>query len=118
MKKVEENKKMNEIKNELFELRMYIEDQYTERYGWSVDGKEVLKRVYQLMELVHGKKVEKPLVEYEDELMLQMNEAKNMEVKVVDFWINTYGGYTIKYSDGSTRSLCKEHLIEVLNGER
>lgn len=41
-----------------------------------------------------------------------------MEVKVVDFWINTYGGYTIKYSDGSTQSLCKEHLIEVLNGER
>lgn len=63
-------------------------------------------------------KVEEPLVEYEDELMLQMNELKNMEVKVVDFWINTYGGYTIKYSDGSTRSLCKEHLIEVLNGER
>lgn len=45
-------------------------------------------------------------------------EVKNMKVKVVDFWINTYGGYTIKYSDGSTRSLCKEHLIEVLNGER
>lgn len=63
-------------------------------------------------------KVEEPLVEYEDELMLQMNEAKNMEVKVVDFWINMYGGYTIKYSDGSTQSLCKEHLIEVLNGER
>ena len=62
-------------------------------------------------------KVEEPLVEYEDELMLQMNEAKNMEVKVVDFWINMYGGYTIKYSDGSTLSLCKEHLIEVLNGE-
>lgn len=40
-----------------------------------------------------------------------------MEVKVVDFWINTYGGYTIKYSDGSTRSLCKEHLIEVLFGD-
>ena len=63
-------------------------------------------------------KVEEPLVEYEDELMLQMNEEKNMEVKVVDFWINIYGGYTIKYSDSSTRSLCKEHLIEVLNGER
>lgn len=30
-------------------------------------------------------KVEEPLVEYEDELMLQMNEVKNMEVKVVDF---------------------------------
>jgi hypothetical protein len=44
--------------------------------------------------------------------------GKNMEVKVVDFWINAYGGFTIKYSDGSTRSLCKEHLIEVLNGER
>jgi len=29
-------------------------------------------------------------------------EEENMEVKVVDFWINTYGGYTIKYSDGST----------------
>lgn len=41
-----------------------------------------------------------------------------MEVKVVDFWINTYGGYTIKYSDWSTRSLYKEHLIEILNGER
>lgn len=41
MNKVEENKKMNEIKQELFELRMYIEDQYTERYGWSVDGEEV-----------------------------------------------------------------------------
>ena len=67
MNKVEENKKMDEIKQELFELRMYIEDQYTERYGWSVDGEEVLKRVYQLMELVHGKKVEEPLVEYEDE---------------------------------------------------
>lgn len=46
---------------------MYIEDQYTERYGWSVDGEEVLKKVYQLIELVHGKKVEEPLVEYEDE---------------------------------------------------
>lgn len=40
------------------------------------------------------------------------------EAKVVDFWENTYGGYTIKYSDGSTRSLCKEYLIEVLKGER
>ena len=59
--------KMDEIKQELFELRMYIEDQYTERYGWSVDGEEVLKRVYQLMELVHGKAVGEPLVEYKDE---------------------------------------------------
>lgn len=67
---------MNEIKNELFELRMYIEDRYTERYGCSVDVEEVLKKVYQLIELVHGKKVEEPLVKYEDELMLQMNEKK------------------------------------------
>ena len=55
------------MKQELFELRMYIEDQYTERYGWSVDGEEVLKRVYQLMELIHGGKVEEPLVAYENE---------------------------------------------------
>lgn len=58
---------MDEMKQELFELRMYIEDQYTERYGWSVDGEEVLKRVYQLMELIHGGKVEEPLVAYKNE---------------------------------------------------
>ena len=56
---------------------MYIEDRYTERYGCSVDVEEVLKKVYQLIELVHGKKVEEPLVKYEDELMLQMNEKKH-----------------------------------------
>ena len=55
---------------------MYIEDLYTERYGCYVDVDEVLKKVYQLIELVHWKKVEEPFVKYEDELMLQMNEKK------------------------------------------
>ena len=38
---------MEEIKQELFDLRMYIENQHTRRYGWSVDGEEILEKLYQ-----------------------------------------------------------------------
>lgn len=31
-----------------------------------------------------------------------------MEKKIIDFGINSYGGYYIKYSDGTTRTLCKK----------
>ena len=45
-------------------------------------------------------------------------EDKKNAVIVVDFGQNTFGGYFIKYSDGSIRSLCKEQLIEILNNKR
>ena len=47
----------------------------------------------------------------------QMEDKKNAVI-VVDFGQNTFGGYFIKYSDGSIRSLCKEQLIEILNNKR
>ena len=40
-----------------------------------------------------------------------------MEKKIIDFGINSYGGYYIKYSDGTTRTLCKEQFIKILNRE-
>ena len=45
-------------------------------------------------------------------------EDKKNAVIIVDFGQNTFGGYFIKYSDGSIRSLCKEQLIEILNNKR
>ena len=45
-------------------------------------------------------------------------EDKKNAVIVVDFGQNTFGGYFIKYSDGSIMSLCKEQLIEILNNKR
>ena len=58
-----------------------------------------------------------------NELKLKRKERNQMEDKknaviVVDFGQNTFGGYFIKYSDGSIRSLCKEQLIEILNNKR
>ena len=47
----------------------------------------------------------------------QMEDKKNAVI-IVDFGQNTFGGYFIKYSDGSIRSLCKEQLIEILNNKR
>ena len=38
-----------------------------------------------------------------------------MEKKIIDFGINSYGGYCIKYSDDTTRTLCKEQFIKMLN---
>ncbi len=40
-----------------------------------------------------------------------------MKKKIIDFGINSYGGYYIKYSDGTTRTLCKEQFIKILNRE-
>lgn len=38
-----------------------------------------------------------------------------MEKKIIDFEINSYGGYYIKYSDDATRILRKEQFINILN---
>lgn len=45
------------------------------------------------------------------------NGGTIMEKKIIDFGINSYGGYYIKYSDGTTRILCKEQFIKILNRE-
>ena len=54
-------------------------------------------------------------------LVEEMQKAENggtiMEKKIIDFGINSYGGYYIKYSDGTTRTLCKEQFIKILNRE-
>lgn len=39
------------------------------------------------------------------------NGGTIMEKKIIDFGINSYGGYYIKYSDGTTRTLCKNSLL-------
>lgn len=45
----------------------YVESNYTDNYGWTVDGEEVLKKLYKLSELIYGQKVEEVLIPYEDE---------------------------------------------------
>lgn len=50
--------------------------------------------------------------------MNKIAEKENHEIKlgsVIDFGMNVHGGYFIKYSNGATRTLCKEQLIALLN---
>lgn len=64
------------------------------------------------------------LPKYIQDKIKQQNEAcykaakLEAEKTVVDFGINfnsSYGGYFIKYSDGSTSNVTKEQVIEKLN---
>lgn len=47
-----------------------------------------------------------------------INETNIMEKKIIDFGTNPYyGGYYVKYSDDTIRTLYKDQLIKMLNKE-
>lgn len=62
-----ENINIDEIKSEFSNLIEYVENNYSYNHGWTVDGEEVLKKLYKLSELLYGKKVEGALIPYKDE---------------------------------------------------
>ena len=62
-----ENINIDEIKSEFSNLIGYVENNYSDSCDWTVDGAEVLKKLYKLSELLYGKKVEEALIPYEDE---------------------------------------------------
>lgn len=53
----------------------------------------------------------------EDRLNYLENKIQNT-VKVKDFGINATGGYNVYYEDGLVKTVNKETLINILNGNR
>lgn len=58
------------------------------------------------------------LVHNTTQRLTSFDEDDHTKLKVVDFGIRAEGGFTIKYSNGCTSSLCKEQLIAKLNQEK
>lgn len=62
-----ENINVKEIKSELSDLIEYVENNYTDGEGWTVDGETVLKGLYRLSELVYDKEIKEALIQYKEE---------------------------------------------------
>ena len=75
--------------------------------------KEALDYFYRQMENGNIKSDEMQLA-YECAIEI-LEKNKEEKIKVVDFGMNATGGYYIKYSDGSSSTACKEHVIKMLN---
>ena len=61
------NINVKEIKSELSDLIEYVENNYTNREHWTVDGEKVLKWLYRLSELIYDKEIKEALIQYKDE---------------------------------------------------
>ena len=61
------NINVKEIKSELSDLIEYVENNYTNRERWTVDGEKVLKGLYRLSELIYDKEIKEALIQYKDE---------------------------------------------------
>lgn len=61
------NINVKEIKSELSDLIGYMENNYTNRKRWTVDGETVLKGLYRLSELIYDKEIKEALIQYKDE---------------------------------------------------
>ena len=61
------NININEIESELADLMEYVENNYTDRECWTIDGETVLKGLYRLSELIYGEEIEEALIPYKDE---------------------------------------------------
>jgi len=44
-----------------------MENNYTNREHWTVDGEKVLKGLYRLSELIYDKEIKEALIQYKDE---------------------------------------------------
>ena len=64
------NINVKEIKSELSDLIGYMENNYTNREHWTVDGEKVLKGLYRLSELIYDKEIKEALIQYKDEELL------------------------------------------------
>ena len=62
-----ENINVKEIKSELSDLIEYVENNYTNGEGWTVDGETVLKGLYRLSELIYDKEIKEALIQYKEE---------------------------------------------------
>lgn len=61
------NINVKEIKYELSDLIEYVENNYTNREHWTVDGEKVLNGLYRLSELIYDKEIKEALIQYKDE---------------------------------------------------
>lgn len=61
------NINVKEIKSELSDLIEYVENNYTNREHWTVDGEKVLKGLYRLSELIYDKEIKEALIQYKEE---------------------------------------------------
>lgn len=61
------NINVKEIKSELLDLIEYVENNYTDGEGWTVDGETVLKGLYRLSELIYDKEIKEALIQYKEE---------------------------------------------------
>lgn len=61
------NINVKEIKSELSDLIEYVENNYTNREHWTVDGETVLKGLYRLSELIYDKEIKEALIQYKEE---------------------------------------------------
>lgn len=61
------NINVKEIKSELSDLIEYVENNYTSRECWTVDGEKVLKGLYRLLELIYDKEIKEALIQYKNE---------------------------------------------------